>query len=516
MKLNGRVSIFHTFRAMNKRAIVVPVTLLLAACGPAAASPVPTETAPQATVTATLPPQPTSTATPEPTPTDTPTATPYPTFDAAHAVTSTPFPPAECPPEDPNLVIDTSFDPDTMPSDTRFTLIDKAVANGASLSQLHEAFGLELRDLTGDGVKELYYHDLYTLFILGCKEGKTVTLLNYRDDGSWAGGPKILSIQDMNLNGVPEVVTEGLATTGLNTNVNIFEWNGSKFAQLLKAGLGENSRETSAFARTLYWSDIDWYRDAEYYETHPGYFSPSMNGRANITIKDTDANGTKELILKDDGPTHWDSLLNYGPWRGKEVVFKWDGLHFLYSSLEMDPPEYRFQALQDADRFFLMGDYDRALAFYQDVIFDQVLEWWSEERKNYEREIFYYSLGKDPDPTLLPPEQDANEYPTLAAYARYRILLYYLSNGWDEDARVVYDTLQEKYPPGAVGHQYAHIATILWNAYQEQRDPVEACAQVVDYTRMHTEEIVVPLNPWYYGLQSHRYVPEDICPIGFW
>ncbi len=41
------------------------------------------------------------------------------------------------------------------------------------------------------------------------------------------------------------------------------------------------------------------------------------------------------------------------------------------------------------------------------------------------------------------PQPDPNEYPNLAAYARYRIMLLYLLQGWDSDAQVIYETLQE-------------------------------------------------------------------------
>jgi hypothetical protein len=238
-----------------------------------------------------------------------------------------------------------------------------------------------------------------------------------------------------------------------------------------------------------------------------------MNHIASITITDIDGNGTKELVLKDYGPAGFDIIVNFGPWRGKRVVFTWDGLHFLLSFVEMDPPEYRFQALQDADRFFLMGDYDRALGYYQNVIFSKGLEWWSEERKDYERQTYYASLLEPPTP--IPPDPDPNEYPTLAAYARYRILLLHLTLGWESDAKVIYDSLQQKFPQGVTGHQYASLATTLWSSYQRSGDLAAACSEVIEYVDGHQDEILYPLNPYHYG-QSHRYTPEDICPIGIW
>jgi predicted metal-dependent HD superfamily phosphohydrolase len=43
---------------------------------------------------------------------------------------------------------------------------------------------------------------------------------------------------------------------------------------------------------------------------------------------------------------------------------------------------------------------------------------------------------------------DTNEYANLSAYARYRILLHHLGQGWIQDASIVNDTLQAKHPAG--------------------------------------------------------------------
>ena len=103
-----------------------------------------------------------------------------------------------------------------------------------------------------------------------------------------------------------------------------------------------------------------------------------MNGQAKINIEDIDQDGLKELILTDTGPKHPDTLYNFGPWRGQEVVYKWDGSNYVFFSLKLTAPHYRFQAAQDADRLFMAGSYDQAIKLYQDVIFSDKLESWCE------------------------------------------------------------------------------------------------------------------------------------------
>jgi hypothetical protein len=235
-----------------------------------------------------------------------------------------------------------------------------------------------------------------------------------------------------------------------------------------------------------------------------------MNGSASFEIRDTDANGTKELILHDNGGAWlWYCSSFGGPVRGKEVIFRWDGLHFLYSSLELDPPKFRFQAVQDADRYFLLGDYENALRYYRDVIFSEELDWWSKEKLDFICTTAY--LPEDqPQPPL--PEEDKHERPALEAYARYRLLLYWLAGGWLNDAQIVYDTLIERFPTESPGFPYAEMATLLWDEYQQTGDVSTACVPVVSYVDLRPE-VLDPLENSHTSLQNHRYESIDVCPF---
>ena len=187
-------------------------------------------------------------------------------------------------------------------------------------------------------------------------------------------------------------------------------------------------------------------------------------------------------------------------------------MYFQYSALELTPPEYRYQAVNDADRQFLLGNYERALELYQDVIFSDKLDFWSAERREYYMFATIAQFNSEPLPTM--PAPDPAEYANLSAYARYRILLHHIAQGWMQDASIVNDTLQVKHPTETAGHPYSEMAALLWNEYQFTGDLSLACQLVIAYVEEHPE-ILEPLgNSSYHGSQVHRYIPQDICPFG--
>jgi hypothetical protein len=231
---------------------------------------------------------------------------------------------------------------------------------------------------------------------------------------------------------------------------------------------------------------------------------------------DTDGNGTLELVLKQDIPI----LSEYSmflPWRKEERTCMWDGGAFVLTHVELSPPEYRFQAVQDGDRASLAGEYDKALELYQQAIFSDKLDWWTFERRVHEIGVYgqEFVIKPTPIPSLLP---DPLEYPNLAAYARFRILLLHLLRGYLPEAQTVYATLQEKFPAGQPGHAYAELAAAFWDEYQASQSMGLACGKAIEYATAHPVEILAYLgnsdySETYFGQQSLDYQPEDVCPF---
>ena len=234
-----------------------------------------------------------------------------------------------------------------------------------------------------------------------------------------------------------------------------------------------------------------------------------MDGVAAVQLSDTDGNGTQELVITDHGPVDFDTILSHGPWRARTTTFQWDGLHFLYSSLAGDPPVYRFQAVQDGDREFLLGDYDRSLSRYQDVVFSEKLEWWTAERISYPVDVRLAEAFNQATP--VPAQPDPTEYKSLAAYARYPIVLNHLTRGWIAPAQTVLAGLHTAFSADPIGAPYVKAADLLWASFQETQDLASACAGVVEYFDQHPE-LVKPLGDFSHGQQSHIYAARGYLP----
>jgi hypothetical protein len=380
-----------------------------------------------------------------PTPIQTPTITPYPTFLFSAYLTLTPVPPAVCPEVNQDFTWTTIL-PTQDPENPVLRSLDKfaltELSAGASIDQVAEQITSSgygdyrpgdyyYRDVTGDKNPELIFDNLCVLIVAGCRDGEYVRLLEYPPDPPCTWFPSIVDVTDINRNGTSDLIVEYDTSNAGNNAVQIFEWDGSQFNPLVKTLHSEDPENGSRLERGLFWYEVPYTDDT------------TVEGYAPVEFHDLNGDGVKELILDDDGPGHWDTVYNFGPWRGKTSIYTWDGQHYLYNALEMDPPEFRFQAVQDADRLFYLGYYDRALGLYREVIFSDALEWWTSELREFNIQL-YDSMYSD-SPTPIPVQEDPAEYDSLAAYARYRIVLHHLTRGWLDDAITVNDSLQKLY-----------------------------------------------------------------------
>jgi tetratricopeptide (TPR) repeat protein len=299
----------------------------------------------------------------------------------------------------------------------------------------------------------------------------------------------------MNLNGIPEIVIADFGCGGMGAgqcrDVSIYEWDGIQFASLFS---NEDGREWGV--------SMIGGRMKEYLP--------------NVEIKDMDNNGTLELMLTGGIPNMWyQEYFDYYPWRDKNDIYVWDGHHFVLYKTEYSAPMYRYQAVQDGDRAMLLREYDQALTFYQEAIFNKDLLGWSPAHK--ERSILLDKFTWDSEYRLTPtptiPPDDSLEYPNLAAYARYRIMLLHLIQGNWQEAQVVYETLQEKFPEGSSGYEFTLIASAIWDEYQVSKDIKSACAIGISVAKKHSE-VLKFLGSDYHNIdQDIMYKPKDICPF---
>lgn len=417
------------------------------------------------------------------TPFPTRTATFTPTlYDPANAVTRTPAPAAQCPVENPDFV-------PVFNSPSEFHRHDQEILEflnaGATRQTVITAFRqdhpgyedwiIQEKDVTGDGVPEIIYEESLIgayLYVYHCKEDIYELQFALDEDFRWPA-LTILAISDLNIDGVNEIV----AVMGDDRTrfFYVLEWDESGFKRL------------------------NWNGDFD------DRTCTLMYGPSTMDFVDVDNNGTYELIMHQAIPI-WSEYIEGLPWREETRTCTWNGSLFVMTNIEYAPPQYRFQAVQDADRASLKQEYDKALDLYQQAIFSDQLDWWSIERADHERQI---AMGNTEHPL---PDPDPNEYYYLAAYARFRILLLHLLRGYLPEAETVYDTLQEKFPAGQPGAEFAEMAAQFWNAYQNSADIGQACQQAIAYAEQHTD-VLAYLGDYTHGWQSIDYEPADVCPF---
>jgi hypothetical protein len=533
--LLGLIALLMIGCTVTKKAVVKsPVSALSSSTWSASATPtvIPTTTTPTVSpkifhstniasptqsVSQTLKRKPTVTSKPSLTPTiiqqETPVAQSTAIFDVSNIVTHTPSLPAQCPLRHQNItpdfrtVLSEDFprleepilnflnnggSPQAVIKVLEWTdqqglkpdyFYDSAIQSKAQFNQTH----LYEEDLTGDGISELIVSRV-NLYIFGCSRGKYITLLKQEND-DWANNvaaPWIIKVEDLNLDGTPEIVVKSY-TFKTMILFRVFEWSANGFQSLIVT------------------------RADDYLS--PYYEDVASATLGELTLQDIDNNGTVELILRGYNPFPFPKGL---PNRGEQYTYMWDGNIFALHLKEYSPPVYRFEAVQDGDRYSLIGNYDRSLDLYQEAIFSDKLDWWSSERNRYEVNCWDTKPNCSYIPT--PPTPDPNEYNNLAAYARFRIMLLHFLRGWLPEAQTVYNILQDKYPSGIVGHAYAEMATAFWNEYQTTQDIRKSCGKAIDYTMAHPQDILAYLGNGdfeiaYFGEQSLTYKPDDVCPF---
>ncbi len=354
-----------------------------------------------------------------------------------------------------------------------------------------------IRDLTGDGVPEILIVPLSDLYIFGCQDSQYQLLLSKTSEYVAINyyQLQLIGIKDMNLNGVPEIVIGDFGCGGMGEgqclDVYIYEWNGSQFVSLIPEG--DNYIE----AASIIGGRLDDY--------FPG-----------VQIKDIDDNGTLELIISGGIPNAWyDDYFKHAPWRTQSDTYRWDGKHFVFLKTEFSPPIYRYQAVQDGDRAMLRNEYDKALALYQEAIFNEKLLGWSPAHKERSKALheltWNFDLRGTPTPAI--PPDDPREYPNLAAYARYRIMLIHILEEHMPEAQTIYETLQEKFPEGKNGHEYALMAKVFWDEYQLSKNIAGACAKTISVAEERQDILKFLGSDYHNSQQDVMYEPKDVCPF---
>jgi len=471
-----------------KRFLFLTCIVLFSACQPLAVN--------SFTSTPNKTPIPSSTSTFTPAPSETPipseTATPLPpkSFNPAIIPTLTLSAPAQCPKEDSSLQFNSEKAYSSAPPGegnqyfTRYVL--EFLNSGGTLQSISLAFEIQffrVQDVTGDNISELIFPYGIWLDIFGCRNGKYELMFDATDISN-LNGVDIIDITDINRDGLAEIIANMNGCMGNRCpTISVYEWNGQDFQDLIANPNSMN--ECSSLSVASF----------------------------DVEIRDIDNNGTKEMILSNNG-NPWPDI--DFPYRKETRVCMWNGQNIVLYKTEFDAPYYRFQAVQDGDRATLAGDYDNALGFYQRTINDKKLQWFTQDRKQYDFWIYhsnYFAGLKEPTPTASPAlAQDPNEYPSLAAYAYYRIMLLYIPQNDMANAEANFVALQNEFPSGSPGNYFTQVASVFWQEYQSAGSTKNSCNKVVEYIQEHPLPTGY-LGDWDHGVHSIRYTPEAICPF---
>ncbi|MEO8397346.1 MAG: hypothetical protein ABI700_30395, partial [Chloroflexota bacterium] len=169
-----------------------------------------------------------------------------------------------------------------------------------------------------------------------------------------------------------------------------------------------------------------------------------------------------------------------GPLRTGYTVYDWNGVGYVQSVTQLDPPRFRIQVIQEADTAFAAQHMDDAISLYN------------------------LSLGST---SLTNWYNDDTE--TLKAYALYRLMLAYAFT--ESDQRLpTQQTIQQTYPDLASAPPYAQMALDFWSAEQITNNLHSACLKAQEDILTRPDALNL-LNR--YGSRSPTYTATDLCPF---
>jgi tetratricopeptide (TPR) repeat protein len=258
----------------------------------------------------------------------------------------------------------------------------------------------------------------------------------------------ILNVTDINNNHLPDIILYTTHSNGMlpAISIEIYEWDGKKLAQTFVAG-----------------PDL------------------ALAPQVGLVARD-DNPALPELVLENHygyGQSVESSIGEIPRWRPIDEVYRWNGTSYDFLCRYFsDQPATFFEALHSAEAFRECGDYDSALADYQQL-------WDGDQLTPWDEGVNIVVPDSVTDPFAY---AGTLERAYLRVFAAYRMIQLAIvgHNMQLADSRVT--ILEIAFPVHQHGYNYAAMAKALLESYQQNGDLTEACnaAEAAYHEAMNT------------------------------
>ena len=195
---------------------------------------------------------------------------------------------------------------------------------------------------------------------------------------------------------------------------------------------------------------------------------------ADTALENRDGDGDTEIIM------HGGSIgsVGAGPTRTRTEVYGWDGQQYVLIQVTLDPSEWLYHNVLDADDAFAAGDFNLALELYSRALEDQ---------------------------SLL--EAKENERGEMDPYLHFRIAITYMAQGGAAvEASQSLNAAVNSNPSSLHGE----MARAFRDAWLPAGDATAGCLAVNDYVQANLQAFE---EFWYFGYGNREFSPQGLCPF---
>jgi hypothetical protein len=195
---------------------------------------------------------------------------------------------------------------------------------------------------------------------------------------------------------------------------------------------------------------------------------------ADTALEDTDLDGDLEIILNGGSI----GSVGAGPTRTRTELYGWNGRQYVLAQTILDPSEFLYHNVLDADDAFFAGDLVLALDRYTRALEDLSLLQWKE-----------------------------NERGEMDPYLHFRIAITYMAlGGASAEAAQSVEAAINSYP----GSLHGEMARGFRDAWQPAGDTTAGCRAADAYVQANLDAFQ---EFWYFGYGNREFDPGRMCPL---